>query len=175
MSFSKWLPLNLIIPHLRRSILWKSIADDQLCENLQQIPHLSMVTTGVERPLGERGCLTQRHLKHAPFLSLRPLPPYSTSLGGSSRHKDPGQGSPPTEPEHNCERSKKSRPERTGNACVLGQPELFPPAAQSQLACIKSPFPNVNLVPSFGNLLVSFGEPLSSLLEALSAFQQLVR
>jgi hypothetical protein len=61
------------------------------------------------------------------------------------------------------------------DACALGQPQLFPPSAQFQLACIKSPFPNVNLALSFGNLLVSCGDLLARLLEALSALQQLVR
>ncbi len=42
-------------------------------------PH---TTTGVELPLGARGHLTQRQLKPARFLSLRSLPPYSSSLGG---------------------------------------------------------------------------------------------
>ncbi len=89
-------------------------------------------------------------------------------------HKDPGQCSPPPEPEHNRERGKNSRPERTGNAGALGQPQLVPPSAHFQLTYLKSPVPNVNLALSFGHLLVSFCDPLPRLLEAPSAFQQLV-
>jgi hypothetical protein len=70
--------------------------------------------------------------------------------------KEPGQCSPPPEPEHNRESGKQSRPERTGHAGALGQPQLFPASAHFQRAGLKSPVPNVNLAPSFGNLLVSF-------------------
>src|SRR4029450_3196225 len=78
--------------------------------------------------------LTRRHLKHASFLSLRPLPPSSSPLAGIRMQKEPGQCSPPPEPEHNRERGKNSRPERTGNAGDISTPHLFPHSSHLTLS-----------------------------------------
>ena len=53
--------------------------------------------------------------------------------------KEPGQCSPPPEPEHKRERGKNGRPERTGHAGALGQSQLFPPSVHFQRAGLKSP------------------------------------